>query len=73
VFITLTITIFVGFFSYKSYLSQNLIPPVDFVFLATMKASISTEIIKPLFMGALLGGVLQLFKGTGILFATGLC
>lgn len=53
VFITLIVTIFVVFFSYKSYLSQNLIPPVDFVFLATMKASISTEIIKPLLMGLL--------------------
>lgn len=72
VLITLAVTILVVFFSYKSYFSQNLIPPVDFVFLTTMKASISTEIIKPLFIGALLGGALQLFKGTGILFATGL-
>lgn len=72
VFISLTVTILMFLFSYPSYLSQNLLPPVDYVYLATMKTSVSTEMLQPLFIGALLGGALQLLKGTGILFATGL-
>lgn len=72
VWITLGVAMGIIAFSHQGYFSQQLIPPIDYVFVTTMKASISTEVIQSLLLGAILGGGLQLFRGTGILFATGL-
>ncbi|ASJ16457.1 hypothetical protein A3L04_04890 [Thermococcus chitonophagus] len=60
----------------KTYLSQNLVPPVDRVYVATIKAGASPEIAKYLIMWAIPGAIVQAIGGPdrqlGILFATGL-
>lgn len=61
---------------YKNYFTQDLFPPVDRVFVATIKAGISPEVAKNLLLWAIPGIIIQAIGGParqiGILFATGL-
>ena len=61
---------------YKAYFESNLFPPVDRVFVATIKAGASPEVLKWLLIWAIPGAIVQLIGGPdrqiGILFATGL-
>jgi uncharacterized oligopeptide transporter (OPT) family protein len=61
---------------YRHYFIQDLIPPVDRVFAATIQAGTNPEIAKYLLIWAVPGAILQAIGGParqlGILFATGL-
>lgn len=63
-------------FSYQSFFSQGLIPPVDAVYASTIEAGTSPEIAKQLLLWAIPGAILQLIGGAnrqmGVMFATGL-
>ncbi|WP_028549006.1 OPT/YSL family transporter [Paenibacillus sp. UNC451MF] len=63
-------------FSYKGYFAQNLVPPIDKVYVSTIQAGASPEIMLQLFLWAIPGAILQLVGGPsrqiGVLFATGL-
>lgn len=63
-------------FTYKGYFAQNLVPPVDAVYVSTIQAGTSLEVAKQLLIWAIPGAILQLIGGPsrqlGILFATGL-
>jgi len=60
----------------KTYLAQDLVPPVDRVYVATIKAGANPEIAKYLLLWAIPGAIVQAIGGPdrqlGILFATGL-
>jgi uncharacterized oligopeptide transporter (OPT) family protein len=62
--------------AYPGYFAHNLVPPVDRVFIATIKAGATAEVAKALVIWAIPGAVLQVLGGPsrqlGILFATGL-
>lgn len=66
----------VVFFAYNHYFSQNLVPPVDSVYVATIKAGVSSHVAWELFIWAIPGALLQFIGGTkrqmGVLFSTGL-
>ena len=61
---------------YKVYFSQNLVPPVDRVFAASIKAGVDAGVIKNLLIWAIPGAIVQFLGGSqrqmGILLATGL-
>ncbi|KPK88961.1 hypothetical protein AMJ80_10440, partial [bacterium SM23_31] len=67
--------IFIALF-YKNYFNSDLFPPVDRVFVSTILAGTSPEIVKYLIILAVPGAVIQLIGGPekqiGVLFATGL-
>lgn len=58
------------------YFSQNLVPPVDRVFVATIKAGVDVSIIQNLMIWAVPGAVIQFIGGSkrqmGIMLSTGL-
>ncbi|KIL42544.1 membrane protein [Gordoniibacillus kamchatkensis] len=62
--------------TYKTYFAQNLVPPIDKVYVSTIKAGASPEIAKQLLLWAIPGALVQLIGGPsrqlGVLFATGL-
>ncbi|GED52436.1 OPT family oligopeptide transporter [Brevibacillus borstelensis] len=62
--------------AYKGYFAQNLVPPVDKVYAATIEAGVSGDIARQLFLWAIPGAILQIVGGSkrqmGVLFATGL-
>jgi uncharacterized oligopeptide transporter (OPT) family protein len=62
--------------SYRSYFSQGLIPPVDRVFVATIRAGANLKVARQLLLWAIPGALIQLAGGSarqiGILLATGL-
>lgn len=64
------------FLFYKVYFSQNLVPPVDRVFVATIKAGIDATVIHNLILWAIPGAIIQFIGGSsrqmGIMLATGL-
>lgn len=64
------------FIFYRAYFESNLFPPVDKVFVATIKAGTSPEVLKWLLIWAVPGAIIQWIGGPdrqiGILFATGL-
>jgi uncharacterized oligopeptide transporter (OPT) family protein len=64
------------FIFYRAYFESNLFPPVDRVFVATIKAGTSPEVLKWLLIWAVPGPIVQFIGGPdrqiGILFATGL-
>src|SRR4051812_2956437 len=64
------------YFAYPGYFSQDMVPPVDRVYVATIKAGATADVAKALLIWAIPGAVLQLLGGPrrqlGILFATGL-
>ncbi|ULL14563.1 OPT family oligopeptide transporter [Paenibacillus sp. H1-7] len=63
-------------FSYNGYFAQNLIPPIDKVYVSTIQAGASPEVAKQLLLWAIPGAIVQLIGGPsrqiGVLFATGL-
>ncbi|ESU33288.1 membrane protein [Bacillus sp. 17376] len=62
--------------TYKGYFAQNLVPPIDAVYVSTIKAGASSEVARQLLLWAIPGAILQLIGGPsrqlGVLFATGL-
>ncbi|MCS7462225.1 OPT/YSL family transporter [Paenibacillus doosanensis] len=62
--------------TYKGYFAQNLVPPIDKVYVSTIKAGASPEVAKQLLIWAIPGAIVQLIGGPsrqiGVLFATGL-
>ncbi|WP_066316277.1 OPT/YSL family transporter [Bacillus sp. FJAT-29814] len=62
--------------TYKAYFAQNLVPPIDAVYVSTIEAGTSMEVAKQLLIWAIPGAILQLIGGPsrqlGVLFATGL-
>jgi len=63
-------------FSYKGYFAQNLVPPIDKVYVSTIQAGASADIARQLLLWAIPGAIVQLIGGPsrqiGVLFATGL-
>jgi uncharacterized oligopeptide transporter (OPT) family protein len=63
-------------FTYNGYFAQNLVPPIDKVYVSTIKAGASPEIAMQLLIWAIPGAIFQLLGGPsrqiGVLFATGL-
>jgi uncharacterized oligopeptide transporter (OPT) family protein len=61
---------------YKVYFAQDLFPPVDRVYVATIKAGTDMQVARYLLMWAIPGAIIQFLGGParqlGILFATGL-
>jgi uncharacterized oligopeptide transporter (OPT) family protein len=64
------------YFAHPSYFAHDLVPPVDRVYIATIKAGATADVAKALLIWAIPGAILQLLGGPrrqlGILFATGL-
>src|SRR5438309_9909157 len=64
------------YFAHPGYFAHDLVPPVDRVYIATIKAGATAAVAKALLIWAIPGAVLQLLGGPrrqlGILFATGL-
>ncbi|MBJ6127176.1 OPT/YSL family transporter [Microvirga splendida] len=62
--------------AYPSYFAQNLFPPVDRVYAATINAGVAPGVAWSLFIWAIPGAILQYIGGPqrqiGVLFATGL-
>jgi uncharacterized oligopeptide transporter (OPT) family protein len=62
--------------TYKGYFAQNLVPPIDKVYVSTIQAGASPEVAKQLLLWVIPGALLQLIGGPkrqlGVLFATGL-
>jgi uncharacterized oligopeptide transporter (OPT) family protein len=63
-------------FAHPGYFAQNLVPPVDRVYLATIQAGATAEVAKAMLIWAIPGALIQLLGGPsrqlGILLATGL-
>lgn len=63
-------------FVHQFYFAQDLIPPVDRVYIATIEAGTNPEVAKYLLLWAIPGAIIQFIGGTskqlGVLFATGL-
>ncbi|MBU5441190.1 OPT/YSL family transporter [Paenibacillus sp. MSJ-34] len=70
------IALIVVLFTYNHYFAQDLVPPVDKVYAATIEAGVSGDIAKELLIWAIPGALLQWLGGQrrqlGILFSTGL-
>jgi uncharacterized oligopeptide transporter (OPT) family protein len=64
------------YFAHPGYFAQNLVPPVDKVFVATIQAGATGDVAKAMLIWALPGALIQLLGGPsrqlGILLATGL-
>jgi uncharacterized oligopeptide transporter (OPT) family protein len=74
--ISFIVAIIVVFFSYNFYFGQNLFPPVDRVYIATIQAGTSMSVAISLLIWAIPGVIIQFAGGPkkqlGVLFATGL-
>lgn len=70
------ITVTVVYLSFQSYFERDLIPPVNFVYAATIESGVSSAIAIKLFIWAIPGALIQLIGGPkrqmGVLLATGL-
>lgn len=70
------VAIVVVFLSWESYFAQDLLPPVDRVYAATIGAGVAPEVARSLALWAVPGALVQWLGGSkrqmGILFATGL-
>src|SRR5699024_10444633 len=70
------VTVTVVFLAYQSYFDRGLIPPVDFVYAATIESGVSSSIAMQLMIWAIPGALVQLIGGPkrqmGVLLATGL-
>lgn len=70
------VAIVVVFLSWESYFAQDLLPPVDRVYAATIGAGVAPEVARSLALWAIPGALVQWLGGSkrqmGILFATGL-
>ena len=64
------------YFAYPGYFSQDMVPPVDRVYVATIKAGATADVAQALLIWAIPAAVIQLLGGPsrqlGILLATGL-
>lgn len=62
--------------SYPTFFAQNLVPPVDKVYAATILAGVTPGVAWQLFIWAIVGAILQAIGGSkrqiGVMFATGL-
>ena len=74
--ISFLVAIVVVFLFYDNYFSQNLFPPVNRVYVATIEAGTNLQVARYLLMWAVPGALIQWLGGSnrqlGILFATGL-
>ena len=63
-------------FVHQFYFAQDLVPPVNRVYVATIKAGTNPEVAKYLLLWAIPGAIIQFIGGPsrqlGVLFATGL-
>lgn len=70
------VTVAVVFVSFQSYFEKELIPPVNFVYAATIESGVSPQIATQLMIWAIPGALIQMIGGPkrqmGVLFATGL-
>lgn len=70
------VTVTVVYFSFQSYFERDLIPPVNFVYAATIESGVSSDIAIKLLIWAIPGALIQLIGGPkrqmGVLLATGL-
>lgn len=70
------VAIVVVFLSWESYFAQDLLPPVDRVYAATIGAGVAPDVARSLALWAIPGALVQWLGGSkrqmGILFATGL-
>lgn len=70
------VALVVVIFSYQGFFANNLVPPVDRVYVATIEAGTSAAVAKNLILWAIPGAILQFIGGPsrqlGVLFATGL-
>ncbi|WP_342239873.1 OPT/YSL family transporter, partial [Inquilinus sp. OTU3971] len=70
------VAIVVVYFSWESYFAQDLLPPVDRVYAATIGAGVAPDVARSLALWAVPGALVQWLGGSkrqmGILFATGL-
>lgn len=70
------VTVTIVFLSFQSYFDQGLIPPVNFVYAATIESGVSSDVAFKLLLWAIPGALIQLIGGPkrqmGILLATGL-
>jgi uncharacterized oligopeptide transporter (OPT) family protein len=64
------------YFAHPGYFAQDMVPPVDRVYIATIKAGATTDVAMALLIWAIPGGIIQWLGGParqlGILLATGL-
>jgi uncharacterized oligopeptide transporter (OPT) family protein len=64
------------YFAHPAYFAQNLVPPVDKVYIATINAGATAEVARAMLIWAIPGALIQFFGGParqlGILLATGL-
>ncbi|GIO69103.1 OPT/YSL family transporter [Paenibacillus sp. FSL M7-1455] len=62
--------------TYRSYFGQNLVPPIDTVYVSTIQAGASPDVAMKLLLWAIPGAILQWLGGAkrqiGVMFATGL-
>ncbi|WP_043922409.1 OPT/YSL family transporter [Paenibacillus terrae] len=62
--------------AYPSYFAQNLVPPIDKVYVSTIQAGATPGVASQLLLWAIPGAILQLIGGSkrqlGVMFATGL-
>ncbi|MEI0738050.1 OPT/YSL family transporter [Paenibacillus sp. JTLBN-2024] len=62
--------------TYRSYFGQNLVPPIDTVYVSTIQAGASPDVAMKLLLAAIPGAILQWLGGAkrqiGVMFATGL-
>ncbi|RYL96782.1 OPT family oligopeptide transporter [Sporolactobacillus sp. THM7-7] len=74
--IAFVVTTLVVILAYNHYFAQNLVAPVDKVYVASIKAGVSEDIGLQLLLWAIPGALLQLIGGPdrqlGVLFSTGL-
>ncbi|KAB7670672.1 OPT/YSL family transporter [Bacillus sp. B1-b2] len=72
-FVVALITVLV---TYEGYFADNLVPPIDAVYVSTIQAGTSMDVAYQLLIWAIPGAILQLIGGPnrqlGIMFATGL-
>lgn len=70
------VAIVVVYVSWESYFAQDMLPPVDRVYAATIGAGVAPEVARSLALWAIPGALVQWLGGSkrqmGILFATGL-
>ncbi|MDR6289741.1 MULTISPECIES: OPT/YSL family transporter [Inquilinus] len=70
------VAIVVVFFSWETFFAQDMLPPVDRVYAATIGAGVSPDVARSLALWAIPGALIQFLGGSkrqmGILFATGL-
>jgi uncharacterized oligopeptide transporter (OPT) family protein len=70
------VAIVVVYLSWESYFAQDLLPPVDRVYAATIGAGVAPDVARSLALWAIPGALVQWLGGSkrqmGILFATGL-